>query len=70
MGLGDLVARSEDEYLDLAAKFAADDARLTSLRSTLRARFLTSPIGDELAWVRHWEAAVSAAWQGRVAGGH
>ena len=45
-GLGDLCARSLDEYQDLAVKLAADTARRRQLRTTIREDLRKSPLGQ------------------------
>lgn len=44
LGLDELVARSEDEYVAIAANLVADSARQVDLRASLRARLLTSAL--------------------------
>lgn len=44
VGLQDLVAHSEDEYIEIASRLAGDRTRLHALRTGLRARFLNSEI--------------------------
>jgi len=46
VGLSDLVATSDEAYLDLAAALAGDPARLADLRLSLRDRMRASPLCD------------------------
>ncbi len=46
VGLGELVAQSEDEYVSIAAGLARDAARLREMRVGLRGRLLASPLCD------------------------
>jgi predicted O-linked N-acetylglucosamine transferase (SPINDLY family) len=62
VGLGDLVARSIDEYVELAVRLARDVDRLVHERATLRERLLTSPIGDADQYTRAVEAAYRDLW--------
>lgn len=45
-GLGDLCAKSEAEFVDIAVRLAADHERRKSLRTTLRATLKASPLGQ------------------------
>lgn len=45
-GLGDLCARTDDEYIATALKLAADTDRRNDLRTTLRERLRASPLGQ------------------------
>ncbi|MFE1602197.1 O-linked N-acetylglucosamine transferase, SPINDLY family protein [Methylobacterium sp. ID0610] len=62
-GLPDLVAETEDAYLDIAAALAADPARRATLRTELRRRMLAAPLGDPARFARTVEAAYRALWQ-------
>lgn len=70
VGLSELVARTPEEYLAIAAGFAADPERLAALRRGLRERFAASPLMDapryarslERAFLGMWEAWCRAAW--------
>ena len=46
VGLGELVAHSEEEYISIAAGLARDAARLGEIRAGLRERLLASPLCD------------------------
>jgi predicted O-linked N-acetylglucosamine transferase (SPINDLY family) len=62
VGLGDLIARSSDEYVDKAVALAEDPARLAELRATLRERLLASPLVDAAKFTRGLEAAYRQMW--------
>ena len=62
LGLSELVAGSTDAYVAIAASLAADPARLTALRSGLRARLVSSPFCDGPRFARSLEAAYRAMW--------
>ncbi|MBY0431665.1 MAG: tetratricopeptide repeat protein [Rhodospirillales bacterium] len=57
-GLGDLCARSDEEYVDIAVALAADKPRRDELRRTLRERIHTHPLGQIERFVRNWEATI------------
>jgi predicted O-linked N-acetylglucosamine transferase (SPINDLY family) len=73
LGLGDLVTRTTDEYVDVAVRLANDLGRLTHERATLRDRLLASPIGDARKYTQAVEVAYRELWRawcgGRVASG-
>jgi len=53
VGLPELIARSEEEFLCKAALLATDLHTLASMRRTMRQRLLSSPLCDGLTYVRH-----------------
>ncbi|QOI99352.1 MAG: tetratricopeptide repeat protein [Phycisphaeraceae bacterium] len=57
-GLDDLVARSTDDYLTLAAALAADRPRLADLRASLRPRLRAGPLCDSPGLARRFAAAL------------
>ncbi len=63
VGLPELIATSEDHYLQLAAALAADLPRLTHLRRTLRERMQQSPLMDAPRFARAIEAAYREMWR-------
>ena len=64
VGLADLVARSGEEYLRLAASLAADVARRAQLRQDLRQRMQRSPLMDGPRFARDVDAAYRQMWHG------
>jgi predicted O-linked N-acetylglucosamine transferase (SPINDLY family) len=62
VGLSDLVALNEDEYVAKAAALAADHARRAELRQTLRERLLQSPLCDEPGHARRMVDTLYRAW--------
>ncbi|MGD9724140.1 MAG: tetratricopeptide repeat protein [Pirellulales bacterium] len=62
LGLEDLIARTEDEYVDIAARLAGNLPRLTALRAGLRERMARSPIVDAVGFTRNLEAAYRTMW--------
>ncbi len=63
VGLPELVAHSEEEYLRLAGEWAGDLPRLAETRRTLRARMQASPLMDAPRFARHVEEAYRRMWQ-------
>jgi predicted O-linked N-acetylglucosamine transferase (SPINDLY family) len=63
LGMPWLVARSADQYVQIAGKLAGDRPRLGALRATLRDRLAASPLMDGPSFARSFEAAFRTAWQ-------
>ena len=63
VGLSDLVAHAEDDFLRIARELANDRERLTQLRQRLRARMLASPLMDAQRFTRDLEALYRQAWR-------
>jgi len=62
VGLGELVADTADEYVDIAAALARDRPRLAALRLGMRDRMLASPLMDAERFARNLEHAYRAIW--------
>jgi predicted O-linked N-acetylglucosamine transferase (SPINDLY family) len=69
LGLADLVAWSDDEFVTLAAQLAADQPRLALLRSTLRERMERSSLMDAARFARNVESAYREMWRQWCASG-
>jgi predicted O-linked N-acetylglucosamine transferase (SPINDLY family) len=65
VGLRELVARSPEDYVQIAAGLAGDVGRLTSIRAALRWRMLKSPVMDGVAFARGVEEAFIRMWRER-----
>ena len=63
VGLPELIASSPEEYITIAARRAADTARLTELRATLREKMKASPLMDAPRFARNVEAAYREMWR-------
>lgn len=63
LGLTDLAAASEDDYVRIAADLAADPDRRTKLRRTLRARMAASPLTDGARFTPGLEGAYRQMWR-------
>jgi len=57
VGLAEFAAANADEYVAIAQRWAGERERLRELRSGLRERLRSSPIGDAVRFTRHLEAA-------------
>jgi predicted O-linked N-acetylglucosamine transferase (SPINDLY family) len=62
IGLSDLAATTPEQFIQLAAKLAADLPRLAELRRTLRDRTRSSPLMDAARFARDIESAYRQMW--------
>lgn len=63
VGLDDLIARSPDEYVEIAVRLASDHTRLAELRGILRDRLVRSAICDGSRTARYFERTLRAVWR-------
>jgi protein O-GlcNAc transferase len=63
IGLGELAASSEEDYVRLAMEWAGNLPRLADLRATLRSRMRASPLMDAPRFARNVEAAYRSMWE-------
>jgi protein O-GlcNAc transferase len=63
LGLPELIARTPQEYVRIAAGLANDLPRLAELRRTLRPRMEASPLMDAPRFARNIEAAYRQMWR-------
>jgi predicted O-linked N-acetylglucosamine transferase (SPINDLY family) len=63
LGLPELVAFNEEDYVKIATQLANDLPRLAELRSTLRRRMESSVLMDAPRFARQIEAAYRAMWR-------
>ncbi len=63
LGLTELIARSPEEYVDIAARWVSDVDRLARLRTGLREKMRTSPLCDGAAFTRSLEEAYRTIWR-------
>ncbi len=68
VGLSELVAASEEQYVEIAAGLARDLGRLERLRRELRERVAGSPLADARRFTADLETAYRAMWRGWCAG--
>lgn len=62
VGLPEFVARTESDYVRIAAGLAHDLRRLNELRTSLRTRMASSPLMDAPRFARAVEASFRAEW--------
>jgi predicted O-linked N-acetylglucosamine transferase (SPINDLY family) len=63
VGLGDLVATTPAEYVDIAVRLAGDRPQLAEIRAGLRQRMLESPLMDGPAFARDMEDGYRQVWR-------
>jgi predicted O-linked N-acetylglucosamine transferase (SPINDLY family) len=63
VGLPELVAESDEQYLEIAAALATDRPRLRALQRGLRERLAASPLLDAAGFMRDLEAAYRTVWR-------
>jgi protein O-GlcNAc transferase len=62
IGLGDLIAHTNDQYVQLTIRLANDADRLATLRGTLRQQMKRSPLMDAKSFTRDVELAYRNLW--------
>jgi protein O-GlcNAc transferase len=68
VGHPEWIARSEDEYIDIAVALASDLPKLAQLRAALRAQMEASPLRNEAGFARRVESAfreMFSIWAGQ-----
>jgi predicted O-linked N-acetylglucosamine transferase (SPINDLY family) len=63
VGLNELIARDEREYVRIAVDLARDARRLRELQATLRTRMQTSPLMNAASFARDVESAYRRMWR-------
>jgi predicted O-linked N-acetylglucosamine transferase (SPINDLY family) len=63
VGLPELIARTEDEYVEIAVALASDPDRLELLRAGLRQQVLDSPLCDGPRFAADVAAALRSIWR-------
>jgi predicted O-linked N-acetylglucosamine transferase (SPINDLY family) len=63
VGLTELIARTQEQYVQIVTQLAGDPPRLAQLRSTLRQRMTQSPMMDGPGFARKMESAYRQMWQ-------
>lgn len=64
-GLTETIARTFDEYVDIAATLASDLPRLAALRAGLREKVAASPLCDGKRFAGHFAALMRNVWRDR-----
>ena len=63
IGLGELIARNEEDYVNKIIALAKDRARIAQYHHTLRTRMEQSPLCDQLQFAPVWHSAIRHMWQ-------
>ncbi len=69
VGLGDLVARTPEEYTALASKMARDYTCCSGLRDELRDKIVKSSLGNQAQFTMSFEEALRDVWRNLCKGG-
>lgn len=64
VGMGEFIARSDDEYVSTAVALARAPERISELHGRLRERLLASPLCDGPGFTRKYELALQGMWLG------
>lgn len=64
LGLSELVAHSESDYVRIATELAGDIGRLSAIRAGLRTRIVQSAVGDDAGFTRTLENAYAHMLEG------
>jgi protein O-GlcNAc transferase len=70
IGVPELIAKTPEQFIEIAAELAGDGERLMSYRRTLRGRMRASPLMDAQRFARNVEAFYRAAWKKWCASQH
>ncbi len=63
LGLGELIARSDDDYVETAIRVGSNVDSWRSRRGDIRARLAASPMVRGAHWARHLERLYRAVWR-------
>jgi predicted O-linked N-acetylglucosamine transferase (SPINDLY family) len=63
VGLSELIAETEDRYVEIAVRLACDRPRLRQLQHGLRERLRASPLLDAPGFMRDMESAYREVWR-------
>ena len=66
VGLGELVAKDESEFIAICARLISNLQDLSALRGSLRQRMRDSPLLNEAAFVRELERCYVEMWECRI----
>jgi predicted O-linked N-acetylglucosamine transferase (SPINDLY family) len=67
LGLSQLVAETDEQFVEIASALAGDLPRLSQIRSSLRERMKHSPVCDAAGFARGIEAAYREMWRASCA---
>ncbi|PVX73228.1 tetratricopeptide repeat protein [Paraburkholderia unamae] len=63
LGLGELIAQDDTQYVQIVTRLAGDLERLANLRANLRRTVERSPLVDGVRFTRHLENALRELWR-------
>jgi predicted O-linked N-acetylglucosamine transferase (SPINDLY family) len=62
-GLPECVAATDEQFVEIAQRLAADSSRLADIRQSLRSALQASPVFDASRFSRDFEAAIRGMWR-------
>ncbi|MFI5304245.1 MAG: tetratricopeptide repeat protein [Nitrospiria bacterium] len=63
LGLAEVIAKTPEDYVEIAKRLSNDTAHLRVLREGMRARMLSSPLMDSKSFTRNLEKAYREIWK-------
>jgi predicted O-linked N-acetylglucosamine transferase (SPINDLY family)/HPt (histidine-containing phosphotransfer) domain-containing protein len=63
VGIPEFIAESEDQYIDIAKRFANDLGALAAVRKNLRRKMLASPLMDSMKVTGELEQSIRQVWR-------
>ncbi len=64
VGRTEFLAKTPDQYVEIAVRLASDPAALAPLRDALHDGMLASPLCDAKSYAARWSDAVRSLWRG------
>jgi protein O-GlcNAc transferase len=62
LGLEELIANSEEEFINIAVNLATNIPKLAQIRDNMRPRMLQSPLCDDASFIKHYEKTLRGLW--------
>ena len=66
LGLQELIAKNQDDYVNIAVELAGNIEKLSSLRAGMRERMLASPLMNVQRFTRNLEQGYEQMWAARL----
>jgi protein O-GlcNAc transferase len=65
LGLQELIAKNQDDYVNIAVELAGNIEKLSALRAGMRERMLASPLMNVQRFTRNLEQGYEQMWAAR-----
>jgi len=66
LGLQELIAKNQDDYVNIAVELAGNIEKLSALRAGMRERMLASPLMNVERFTRNLEQGYEQMWAARL----